>query len=573
MKKFLTLSILILLTFQFNRLLASHVTGSEITWTCIGQDSFLIKLDVYRDCNGIVLAAGPITFKCASTGATIVSVTATPGTPVDVTPVCRNGCTRCSSLSCAFPYGIHKYTMHNLVVLSNAGSCCQVKLSWEQCCRNAAITTGAGGENFFIEGILNRCQNPCDNSPLFTNVQVPVLCVGQDFTFQTGAVDFDTNSTGGKLDSLTYEWTSPLRASGDTIGYNGQYNFDKPIYFWGFPNAQLPFPRGIHLDSTNGDIRFRPMKAEVTVMTIKVKEYRNGNLIAEVRRDMQVFVITCTNNNPPSVFTPNNVRSKSVCAGDTVYFDFTTSDPNSSDTLTLSWDNAIQGAVWTSTNGQDKHPKAHLYWIPTDAHVSSLPYTFTVTAKDDACPVKGSFSQAYQITVKPRPEANIIVIDSGGGDFWFIAQRISGSGPVYMWEGDNFTFTPNTGAVVWHTFQRGIYPYTMTMVASGCSRTYYDTVIYDTLTNISDKTSYRPEFKIYPNPASDYVNIVYNGLLKWEGRLLLYDPNSKLVYNRQISFNQLNSAFTLPLQSFRSGMYLLKLQNASGTTQLKLLVQ
>jgi len=30
----------------------SNILASDLTWSCIGKDSFMIKLVLYRDCNG-----------------------------------------------------------------------------------------------------------------------------------------------------------------------------------------------------------------------------------------------------------------------------------------------------------------------------------------------------------------------------------------------------------------------------------------------------------------------------------------------------------------------------------------
>jgi hypothetical protein len=88
---------LILITGLFlpGKLSASHMMGSDLTWTCIGKDSFLIKLVIYRDCNGVPLSAMPLTFKCVTTGATITSTSVSPGAGTDITPVCNTSCTRC----------------------------------------------------------------------------------------------------------------------------------------------------------------------------------------------------------------------------------------------------------------------------------------------------------------------------------------------------------------------------------------------------------------------------------------------------------------------------------------------
>ncbi|MBL6964731.1 MAG: hypothetical protein ISR55_12985, partial [Bacteroidetes bacterium] len=306
-----TICIGLLFSFQTK---ASHMMGSDITWTCIGQDSFLIKLVIYRDCNGIPLSAATIPIKCATTGQSVTTVSIAKPGPVDITPTCGASCTRCQSSGCSFPYGIEQYTFTKLVVLSSAGSCCKLVLSYSMCCRNGAITTATPG-NFYIDALLDRCITPCDNSPTFTNPPIAIICIGQDFVFNHGVVDVDVNSSGGLIDSLSYEWTNPLASANGNIAYKGQYAYNKPIYFWGFPNVNLPSPRGFHLDPVTGDISFRPMKIEVTIMALKITEWRNDTMIGQVRRDIQIIVISCPNNNAPVLSGP---YYKSVCATQTV---------------------------------------------------------------------------------------------------------------------------------------------------------------------------------------------------------------------------------------------------------------
>ena len=172
--------ILTLVMFVNNKAEASHMMGSDITWTCIGTDSFMIKLVVYRDCNGINLSTATIPFKCKSTGSTVTSISISRPAPVDITPTCGSSCTRCQNHSCSFPYGIEQFSYQKLVVLSGAGSCCEIVMSYSICCRNGAITTGAAGRYLYIEAILNRCQTPCDNSPVFNSLPAQIICIGHD---------------------------------------------------------------------------------------------------------------------------------------------------------------------------------------------------------------------------------------------------------------------------------------------------------------------------------------------------------------------------------------------------------
>ena len=261
------------------------------------------------------------------------------------------------------------------------------------------------------------------------------------------------------------------------------YAFDKPIYFWGFPNTTLPFPRGFHLDPVTGDISFRPMKIEVTVMALKISEWRNEVKIGEIRRDLQIIVINCPNNHPPSLGPA--LYYKEVCAGSNVTFTINTNDLDPNDTLTISWNHGISGASWSDNNGTSKHPTGTFSWTPGENQASNLPYTFTVTVKDDACPVSGSYTHAYQVLVKPKPRAAITVIDSNCGNYWFSARALQGSGPAFAWLSSNFNFTPPVGPITFHYFGApGKYPYQMTITAQGCSRVYNDTIEVDTFLNI-----------------------------------------------------------------------------------------
>jgi len=350
--------------------------------------------------------------------------------------------------------------------------------------RSTSITTGAASAAFYNEAMMNRCQNPCDNSPVFTNIPVQILCNGQAYTFNPGAKDYDYDTNGGLSDSLTYEWAQPMSAANTNIAYTGSYAYNKAIYFWGFPSDTLPFPRGLHLDAHTGDIQFTTKRTEQTIMVIKVNEFRNGVKIAEIRRDLLFMTITCSLNNPPSITTANNVRSKSICVGQPVTFSFSTTDPDANDSVTISWNNAIPGASWSNTNGQSKHPTGTLTWTPTAADAGDLPYYFTVTATDNVCPLKASTTQSYQVIVNPIPAANITVSDSGCGNYYFKTLAITGKSPVYKWSSDSFTFSPDTGPLVSHNFVRGRYPYKLVMTAQGCSKTYTDTATIDTFMSV-----------------------------------------------------------------------------------------
>lgn len=477
MKKLSLIFILVSLLFGPFSSFASHLMGSDITWECLGQDSFKVTVTVYRDCNGIGLSGISLTASCKKSGKKIASKSQSPGTAVDITPVCaKQKCTMCKSTNCSFKYGIQQYTLNYVFVFDSVpNNCCEILLSWDQCCRNGAITTGAAGENFYVEATLNRCVTPCDNSPKITELPITILCKGQDVIFNQGVYDKDVDSTG-KYDSLVVSLTDPLIGHNDPVSWIGKYDYDLPLFFWGFPQDNLPAPRGFHLDHETGDLQYRPMKEEQTVMAFSIKEFRNGKEIGEIRHDMQVIVLACPNNSPPLLAY---YSLKEVCAGDTVVMKIGSYDPDNKrpDTVRLTFNqgNVPGNPTWTDSNGVSKHSRGIFKWVPSDALAGNV-YTFFVTANDDACPVNASAVRAYRIKVKPRPTASYEIKDSlGCGKVYMNATPISSGVFKYLWQDSNGVISTNKTVV--HQFPKpGKNPVSLTVAAQGCSRTYFDMV-------------------------------------------------------------------------------------------------
>jgi PKD repeat protein len=262
------------------------------------------------------------------------------------------------------------------------------------------------------------------------------------------------------------------------ISYSGSYTYDKPIYFWGFPSANLPFPRGFHLDNQTGYISFRPMKIEQTILALQLKEWRKINgvmtVIGKTRRDIQLIVINCPNNYAPTLSRP---YYKEVCALDTIRFKITTYDYDTGDTLLISWNNAIPGAIWSDSNNLVKHPSATLTWIPNQQDASSIPYEFLVTVKDNACPKNSSSTQTYQINVKKQSTGDIISTDYGCGNYSFDIGNLTHAAYKYTWTDLN----SNKMLSNQKTFSKGYrfpgtYPLQLELVS--CNNYYsYDTII------------------------------------------------------------------------------------------------
>ena len=439
MKKFLLLIVFGLLSIIGK---ADHIIGSDITYTCVKDSIFKVIVNFYRDCNGCYVLGqsprcgtnedcnssqtAPTSLKVTSPGScTIPNLTMTRTGIKDITPVCSSEKSRCAQpCGGSYPYGIEKHTFEGTLDLRTAmkAGCCNFKVSVDLYVRSAIITTGQQQQSFstFIE--MDACRATCNNSPQLTNDPVAIACCNQPFRFNNGATDILDG------DSISYELAPAYQIGGNATSYNSGLsatypvpvycNFGVPAPCTAIPQAKPPV--GFFLDPINGDIVFTPAGScpWVGVIVVQMNEWRkdsNGvyQKIGVTRRDMQVIAKNCGANNPPTL---DSNFQLTVCANSTICETYYTNDIRvvppppaiapPPDTVTLSWNKGIPGATFKIVDTSARLQRAQFCWTPTDDRVSNLPYTFTITAKDNNCPDNGRSVRGVSVTVKPRPFAD-----------------------------------------------------------------------------------------------------------------------------------------------------------------------
>ncbi len=406
MKKLLTILMfaLFLGMGNTNQLNASHFAGADLTYTCLGGNTYQITLSFYRDCSGI--SAPPyanVIFNCSSNGAFSFTNQMQPlaGTGVEITPGCSAMPTSCTTGPNS-QYGIREYVYQATVTLP---PCNSWTMSWGSCCRNP-ITTLSGSGGWYMPAVLNNATAPCNSSPTFSNKPIAVVCNGQSFCFNHGAVDPDG-------DSLSYSFYAPMTSASATVTYNFPYTYTN----------FLPSTTPITLDPITGDICFTPSQVLNTVTGIKVQEWRTINgtptIIGTVYRDIQLKVVTCNNTIPilsgmdtslTSTYNPNDTTYYiEKCLSTTpITFHVNGYDADSynpavtgnPEIFSINWNNGIPGATFTPHyNGTDS-AYAEFSWLPTAADVSTIPKCFTATINDEACPYFGSQTFSYCIVIR-----------------------------------------------------------------------------------------------------------------------------------------------------------------------------
>ena len=160
MKKIIFFICLFVLLFTNTK--ATHLMGGDITYLNLGSDSFEVTVTIYRDCNGIPISNSLLE---VSTGSGSANYTLQLISVKDITGVNPN-CPQSSKCSGSYQYGIEEHIYKANVKLF-ASSSCEYTFSWQQCCRNSNITTGAANELFYIHTTYNKCLAPNNSSPSF----------------------------------------------------------------------------------------------------------------------------------------------------------------------------------------------------------------------------------------------------------------------------------------------------------------------------------------------------------------------------------------------------------------------
>ena len=188
---------------------ASHISGGEIYWDCIGPNEYTITLILYRDCAGIPVGNTETVTINSPCGSQTVTVTSPGGT--EISQLCDQELPNSTCNGGNLP-GIEEYVFTGTVTLT---PCDSWTMSWTQCCRNAAVAnlTNPDVQDTYIEATLNNLIAPCDDSPEFTNEPIPYVCLGYPITFSYGVFDPDA-------ESLSYELISAMQGGGAPLGYD-----------------------------------------------------------------------------------------------------------------------------------------------------------------------------------------------------------------------------------------------------------------------------------------------------------------------------------------------------------------
>jgi len=408
---------------------ASHAQGADFTYQCQGGNSYKISLSFFRDCAGIAEpTSATVNLSSASCGQNITVTLNPESAAVDVSNqfLCpdEQGNSSCNN---GTQPGTER-TVYSATVNLPA-NCADWVVSYDLCCRNDQVTnlSTPGSQDLYVSSTIDNSVGTavCNSSPVFNSLPIIYACAGQPYGYNQGAVDTDG-------DSLSFTLINPLTGPGQNIPYNTGYNINQPF------GAASPFT----LSAVTGQMNFTPANTGAYVITILVREYRNGVLVGSTIRDVQVVVVSCGAGNPPLVSNVDSLLGGTqidsitiqACPGETVDFSVFAVDPGDVLTLTTNVATAIPGATLTVTGNGTFRIKANFVWVPTvlDTGINF----FSVVISDSlTCPIRSVVTRTFTIEV-------LDATDAGPDVNYCVA-----GGPVQLQAigGTAFTWTPQAG--------------------------------------------------------------------------------------------------------------------------------
>lgn len=380
----------------FQQTYASHYAGANLYYECLTPTIYRLYHVGYYECTSTSPLQIPYPNPAGVTINTLGSSCTPPTTSnwtltsqFDITPICPGSSTGCTTPLSPFngTVEVRQYTDYDF---SATGTCTQISIDWNSCCRNTAITSGLANGAVFQQVAIDLGTSPCNSSPVILMTPRPYICAGVPTRLSLNAYDADG-------DSLKYS----LVACQTAVGVNGSYASGYS------PTSPLGPTWQVQLDSVTGELFINPIQGSPVVgpLCVQIEEFRNGTRIGVVRFEIQLIVMTTctgsTTNPPPSIDQLQVIDGGIVsgnweitmCQGDTLIFQVSSSDVDPNQSLYPEVSARFPGLRASFSAG---NPMLAEYVLVTD---QTEDFYIPITVWDDHCPMRTSSLQHILVRV------------------------------------------------------------------------------------------------------------------------------------------------------------------------------
>ena len=289
---------------------ATHIVGGEIFYDYLGNNDYLVTLKVYRDCfNGQAPFDNPATIGIYDQNSNLVNTMSLPFPGATLLPITLNNPCFTPPTNVCVEEAIYTGII-NLPPLAGG-----YFLAYQRCCRNMTILNLI---NPLAVGSTYMCYIPgpslaaINSSPRYDSLPPLFMCANIPFVFNHSATDPDG-------DSLVYSLCDPYDGASQTNPMpvppaGPPYAFVpwQPPYNSAYPMSSSP---ALAINPNTGLLTGTPNMIGQWVVAVCCKEYRNGQLLSENKRDYQFNVVNC-----PGIVVSSIPSQTIFCFGYTVNF-------------------------------------------------------------------------------------------------------------------------------------------------------------------------------------------------------------------------------------------------------------
>ncbi len=309
--------------------MAGHILGGEMTYTHLGNDQYEVRVQVFKEC-GVGADLDPSisigVFRANGTQLTVL----TPNLqPIIIIPVESGNPCIITPPDLCIQRGLY---IANVTLPPGQGA---YTLTYQRCCRGTPIGNLSNpsdqGSTFTIQ-VPDAAVHGHNSSPVFDDYPDLALCQGFDNAIVQTATDPDG-------DQLVFELALPFQGgtTGNPIPAPAPPPYTPVNLAPGYSLANLMNTTpALSIDAVSGTMHVVPAIQNRFVIGVKVKEYRNGELLSELLRDLIYVVTACQG--VQSTITDLTVEVR--CGGLEVQF-----ENNSIGTDEFLWDFGVPGTL------------------------------------------------------------------------------------------------------------------------------------------------------------------------------------------------------------------------------------
>lgn len=389
------------------------MVGGDITYKCLGNNVFEITITLYQDClngnPGSILADNPAQYAIFTGGSNPTFVRGGSSEYISkeiVDPNFSNSCINNPPNTCLQK---EVFKFQETLAPSSTG----YYIVYQRCCRNAAIQNLVNPGNIgvtYMAEIPPFTNGECpNNSAIFKSMPPQIICVNNPFSYDFSATDIDG-------DSITYELcnaypggsqTEPIPTGNTILPPPYAPVFYLPPYTYQTPVLGNP---PLSIDLHTGILSGMPTVIGRFVVTVCAKEWRNGQLINTLSRDVQFVVTNCSKAvvaDIPALADQPNVYAVQ-CKGYTVKFKNT-----STGGFNYHWDFGVPGATSSDFEPTYTYPDTGVYVVKLVVNQgSTCPDSITRLVK-----IYPSFTAGYTWQGNLCPDVPIQFLDTSIATF------------------------------------------------------------------------------------------------------------------------------------------------------------